>query len=99
MRLPDFDPKAIQIEDQRGFAFEPEGLWDSALRGIGNNWNRGGLAALLGIDRWFTPPPAHDFHGNMTTIDPNLVAAAPLVVYPGTGASTIGKRPLKSGAV
>lgn len=71
MHLPPFDPAAVHVEDQRNNPPpEEEGVVAATLRGIGNNWRRGGLLGLFGMS---TPPPARTLDGRHVVITPDLV--------------------------
>lgn len=96
MRLPEFDPRAIQVEDQRGQTVEPEGFWGTALRGVGRNWQEGGLAGLLGLGKWLGPAPApiRTFDGQVFDL-PASIGDRPLQI----GALPTTRLDLKAGAV
>ena len=105
MRLPEFDPRATQVEDQRGQNIEPESFWGTAVRGISQNWEHGGLAGLLGLSRWLGPAPApiRTLGGQTFDLPADLAAPAYDPQYrPAqlrSGALRTVKRELKSGAV
>ena len=76
MKLEQYDPKAIHVEDRRGTKVEPESWWDTIVRGVGNNWQNNGLAGLFGIRA--APAPVRGFDGSVYNLDvPKLIATPP----------------------
>lgn len=71
MKLDDFDPAAIAVEDQRLYQVETPKWWDIVAHGVQRNWNENGVRGLLGM-----PPVmvSRNFAGVPLLIDENQLA-------------------------
>jgi hypothetical protein len=65
-----FDPAAIRIEDQRKTLAEPEKWWQTVVRGVGLNWDQGGLPGLFGLMP--EPAPVRTLSGRVYDLSPSL---------------------------